>query len=680
MSNLFIKNVLETQVIYTKDEKEIRLQESFENKRKQLQQIEIVQKYKQDKLSISLISDCQQNYQRQIKEPICIKSCSHKIYDLYDLFFSDVESECEKCGTQFKIKNIPQENILLEKTYKHFVQFSNERAYFCSFYGSQVFHAYLETYQNQARALLQKEVYEQNFQQIDIETDQEERTQQLLIELEKETSSYINQIQKIHRMSLQCLIDASKINIPIIFQGCKHSLRCYEYTNILKLIEQNLNLPEFLQKDTIPCFMKDCQNQISLDMKKLIQDKQIYFPGQIAQQISKDYGFTLGIDWCYQSNQFVYNHLKLDQFPLLKPYQNICEKAKNHFFLFFGLTAIIKCEQNEDFNNKLNYSKYTINLNNIIYPTRCYFCPLNKAFDLISFLSQILNQNAINYFSFDKTFKLTKPLNCPACQKPFKIETFLHELIYFDKFLAQEMEFLKDFQNAKINERKNLRLYLIKFQQLKQHQRLKQYQLEQINLYPSNICQIKKNRMVDPLVLPLCQNKRAFDIENFVQYMESKNYQLNDFYRNYPCNCSFCCYRNFRLNDFYFDITFKSILVWFKSDELWEQNVLYYLRKESCDNNQSPQKPKIIILKEEKPKKQINQTQQQFNNQQNNFQNQMFQIQQFDLINYQQKPQLNQQQQNQQQQNQKVYYDKETYAMINGTLINTKLLENWQHQ
>ena len=52
----------------------------------------------------------------------------------------------------------------------------------------------------------------------------------------------------------------------------------------------------------------------------------------------------------------------------------------------------MNCEISEDLSIKLNYSKYTIDLTNIIYPARCFACPFDKVFDLIVFLSSTLSQ------------------------------------------------------------------------------------------------------------------------------------------------------------------------------------------------------------------------------------------------------------------------------------------------
>lgn len=51
-----------------------------------------------------------------------------------------------------------------------------------------------------------------------------------------------------------------------MFKGCAH-LECYEFTNILKIIEDNNKLIPELRKTEIQCFYKDCENYITLNLE-----------------------------------------------------------------------------------------------------------------------------------------------------------------------------------------------------------------------------------------------------------------------------------------------------------------------------------------------------------------------------------------------------------------------------
>lgn len=45
------------------------------------------------------------------------------------------------------------------------------------------------------------------------------------------------------------------------------------------------------------------------------------------------------------------------------------------------------------------------------------------------------------------------------------------------------------------------------------------YKMDRINPYQRPECSITRRRMVCPIVLPECKNKRAFDFEIFFTYM-----------------------------------------------------------------------------------------------------------------------------------------------------------------
>ncbi|CAD8119264.1 unnamed protein product [Paramecium sonneborni] len=622
---------LRSQINYSPSEIKIRKTPQYiELKNKLIGGVQVI-KYQKDLLDVNLTSNFGEERTRQIKEPVCIIDCNHEIFDLYDIFFYQEQAACSTCKKQATKKNIKKEEY-----YSYIIKHMSEKSFSCSIIGQYFFHSFSEKIQSKARELLLKKEYKILLEQI-IQNSNANKNQlkntflQLIDQKEKEhnQNNTIN-ITKVLEFSFQCLINCQKIIIPIYLQQCKH-LECYEFTNILQLIDDNLNLPRKFQRQSVKCFFQDCKTKIPLNITQLQQ--QLIFPFEIANAISRDYPFSLKLQWNFQQNQFQNQKAKVFVYLKNPSLQESLQKIKMEYDFLIILKQIINKELDNNLQNKLKFSKYSVSLQEIQFPCRCNYCELQNVKDIKQFI--------INYFIREKKDQF----QCPACNFMHKKVQSLVEIIYFDRYLYQAQINAQDLQQLEYNKQDTkLFRFFLQHQQVDFQQVKKDYQQNKIYPYECSQCILNiKKKIKEPLTLIFCQQKRSIDFKSFKKFLEKNNFNL----KNFPqCTCVFCNGKILNITDFYSDSVFKELLSK-ELDPAKEEYIKQYLIKNylqnPLDDERIPQFDLMILKYQEQlqliSKQQQNlQDKQQDYEQQNPNQNQ-FQPQKYK--NYQNPPQQN---------------------------------------
>ncbi|CAD8206536.1 unnamed protein product [Paramecium octaurelia] len=617
---------------YSKKEKEIRKTPEYSELLSQLQPGGKVIKYQSDELDISLTSNFGDKKIRQIKVAICIEGCNHEIFDLYDILQNQVEISCKQCN-----KKATKKNIKKEEFYTTLIKNMSEKSFSCSFIGQLCFHSFSKDIQPMARELLKKNQYIQLFTAIvQNSKSKAEALKDKLLHLIDQKQRELNQNNAIHmnrilEFSFQCLITYQKIIIPVQFSECKH-LDCYEFTNILKLIDDEKKLPEQFQRSFVKCYYQDCQTQIPLDLNQLKQ--KLLFSYDLARAISKNYPFSLNLIWDFQKSGFEYQKIKIYEFlknkDLIKFYQN--ETGLDYTILSL-FKKIINKELSTSLQNQLNFSKYKVNLEHIQFPCRCNQCQLQNVKDIEDFI--------LSHFIQEKQEKL-KYFICPACNFKHNNPKKLEQLIYFDGYLYNAIQKTSNRQQFEYNKCDDKYQKFFQSHQIIDFKQIKAiYQKTKIYPYPKQFCALSKTQLNLPLTLIYCQEKLTVELKGLKKLLKKTNFNFQSFLK---CDCQFCKEKGqLQLTDFYWDPFYYNILSQGSEPNLFEfikTELTNYL--ENTQVNEIPNIQKIIQKYNE-----IKQHQDQEQQQQKQYQQQQQQ--------YQQQQQQYQQQQQQQQLQQQSY-------------------------
>ncbi|CAD8101698.1 unnamed protein product [Paramecium primaurelia] len=655
---------LQSQINYSNSEKKIRSLPEYQEILSKLQPGGKVLKYQDDQLDVNLTSNFGDKKIRQIKVPVCIEDCNHEIFDLYDIFLYKEQVQCKNCK-----KKATKKNIKREEFYSKIIYSMSEKCFSCSIIGQLFFHSFSKDIQTKARELLQNTEYKQLF--IDVVKSSENPSKRnqikaiLLEEIDKKqrelTQNNNIHINRIVEFPFQCLINCQKIIIPIYLNECKH-LDCYEFTSILKLINDNKKLPEIYQRKFVKCFKLNCKTQIHLDINQLKQ--QLIFPYELASAISKDYPFSMKLVWDFQKSGFEYQKIKIQDFLQNQVLKTTLQNEPTiDYQILILLKKIINKEMSNQLQNKLNFSKYKVNLNQIQFPCRCIYCELQNVKDIEEFILQHINQSKSNSFT------------CPGCNYIHYNYGSLEKIIYFDRYLYNAQLKKQDHQQFEYNKDDDkFQKFFFLHQQIDFKQVKINYSKNNIYPYSNQFCALSSKKIKQPLTLIFCKEKRTVELKSLKKFLEKNQFS---FY-NFPnCNCTFCkAKESLEITDFYYDPIYYQILAIPFQDQKLNEHIKTQLTSQYFDNkrvtDEIPQIKKIAqqyneqINNEQKKEKEEQQFQQQqqllYQQQQLQQQHQQIQqlqllVQQYDEQQQQQSLQLQQQQYQlqqfqQQQQNQ----------------------------
>ncbi|CAK59721.1 unnamed protein product (macronuclear) [Paramecium tetraurelia] len=496
-----------SQINYSRKEKEIRKSPEYSELLAQLQPGGKVIKYKSDELDICLTSG--EKKIRQIKVPICIEDCNHEIFDLYDIFLNKGEITCKKCHKKGTKKNIKKEEY-----YTFLIKNMSEKSFSCSIVGQLCFHSFSQEIQPIARELLKKNQYLQLFTAVvQNSRSKADALKENLLNLIEQKSRELNQNNPIHtnrilEFPFQCLINYQKIIIPVQLSECKH-LDCYEYTNILKLIDDEKKLPEQFQRPFVRCYYQGCETLIPLDLNQLKQ--KLIFPYDFGRAISKNYPFSLNLIWDFQKSGFEYQKIKIQEF-LKNIDLRSCFSKENglDYVILSQLKKIINKELSSQLQNKLHFSKYKVNLEYIQFPSRCNYCELQNVKDIEDFL--------LSYYIQDKHEKKNYFI-CPACN--YKHDNFktLEQIIYFDGYLYNALQKANNRQQFEYNKSEDKFTKFFQSHQIIDFKQIKTlYQQTRIYPYAKQFCTLSNKKLKLPLILIYCEAKRAVELKGLKKF------------------------------------------------------------------------------------------------------------------------------------------------------------------
>ncbi|CAK63060.1 unnamed protein product (macronuclear) [Paramecium tetraurelia] len=404
----------------------------------------------------------------------------------------------------------------------------------------------------------------------------------LKILLEQQNSNNIIQIfqrmmqnyqtQKPIYFKAMCLLDLVSLNIPVRFFGCQHP-ECYDLASLLVYYNENSIYQSSSDKlKQFKCKQRTCQVKVDISTVQKLFDN-IYIETELLKIIQK--GLPSIYQYSYNPNtRQIQQDIVLQDNAIVDPqiqcrylqenknvpasneaYQKYQKQVTEYAHVILQRTSIVKAEQ------KLRLFKYKIFvipaiIENIKQPARCINCHVSQVMELKYLLSSFQTQK-------DLYKQQVKQLKCPLCEKMFNYNSFIPNVVYFDKnlFDAFDQGFLEKsgqtyvYDGKKLMKDEFLQKQKVELIEFKKH--LQKDNENQICTFTQLYCCSNPAIPISlPLILKNCPEQRIVDFESFyysIQQLEVDNYEKQCLKF---CNCQYCSNHPFSFEELAFNVYF----------------------------------------------------------------------------------------------------------------------------